>query len=103
MSLKLRQIIVEDRRLVFLRFLAEANDYSNNEFVIRDALVYMGHNVSLDQVHTDAAWLEEQGLVTISAVVPDLSVYRLTSRGKDVAGGRAEVPGVKRPEPGLDY
>jgi len=103
MSRKLRQIIVEDRRLMFLRLLSQAVDYSNNEFVIREALSCMGHNVSQDQVNTDGAWLEEQGLITITAVVPDLHVFRLTTRGKDAAEGLAAVPGVKKPEPGLDY
>lgn len=99
----LKRIVDEDRRLVFLRLLAADNDYTGNNFVLREALTVMGHGVSLDKVETDGAWLAEQGLVTVARPGSGLSVYTLTARGHDVARGCAVVPGVKRPEPGLDY
>jgi hypothetical protein len=44
------------------------------------------------------AWLAEQGLLTTKAT-GDVVVATLLARGVDVAGGRATVPGVKRPLP----
>jgi len=92
----------EDRRLVFLRLLAASPDYASPHYALRDALAQLGHSVSLDKIKTDAAWLDEQGLLFITRPAPDLEVYKLTPRGKDTAEGRAIVPGVKQPEPGLD-
>ena len=102
MDHKLRRIFQEDRRLVFLKLLVDAPDYAHNEFVLKDALAAMGHTVSSDKVQSEAAWLEEQGLVSTKDVA-GLTVYKITPRGKDVAQGLAFVPGVKKPEPGLDY
>lgn len=99
----LKRVFEEDRRLVFLKLLAEEPDYASNIFVIKDALAMMGHGVSFDRIRADAGWLEEQGLLTITSPSTDMSVYKITSRGKDVAEGSAVVPGVKKPEPGLDY
>lgn len=89
----------EDRRLAILLLLAESDAYSANEYLLRGALEGFGHNVGTDLLHTEFAWLEEQGLLRIrrSAAV---TVAELTPRGLDVAKGNAQVPGVKRPEPG---
>lgn len=88
----------EDRRLVILRFLSEAPDYRLNTAVLRTALIAYGHSVTRDQVDTDAAWLSEQGLLSLEEVGP-VRVATLCGRGLDVAEGRAVVPGVKRPAP----
>ena len=93
----------EDRRLVLLMLLAKMPDYASPHYAIREALDRLGHAVSQDKIRTDAAWLEEQGLITITRPAEGLEVYRLTSRGKDVSENKATVPGVKQPEPGLDY
>lgn len=93
--------VAEDRRLGILRFLAEDADYSLNDSVLQTALDHIGHGVSRDVLRTDLAWLAEQGLVTVEAVMGGkVAVATLTARGADVAGGRAVVPGVKRPTPG---
>lgn len=99
----LKRIVQEDRRFVFLRLLAAEDDYSCNNFVVKEALAALGHAVSQDVVESDAAWLEEQGLLNIDQPSRGMFVYTITVRGKDVAEGRAHVPGVKKPEPGLDY
>ncbi len=89
----------EDRRLGILLLLSESTDYKANQFLILSALdtVY-GHMVSMDRLRADLAWLAEQGLVTIAdtggVLVPELS-----GRGLDIAQGRANHPGVKRPRP----
>lgn len=94
--------LTEDRRLVILRFLSEAPACRLNTAVLRSALDGIGHGVSRDQVETDTAWLAEQGLVTVEELglsVGNIRVATLTTRGQDVAEGRAVVPGVKRPGP----
>lgn len=96
-----QQHIIEDRRLVILRLLAEDPGYSHNDRVLQTGLGHLGHNVSGDVVRSDLAWLAEQGLVQVEPVRADLHVATLTTRGDDVAAGRAMAPGVKRPGPRL--
>ena len=94
------QLQTENRRFAFLRFLNEDPDYSMNTSVLQTALAHIGHGVSRDIVNGDAAWLEEQGLVSCEDL-GGIIVVKLTQRGADVAAGRTVVPGVKRPGPGL--
>lgn len=94
------QLLAADRRLVILRLLSAAPQYTLNAFVLRPGLEAVGHSVSADQLATELAWLAEQGLVELEAVV-DVAVASLTARGADVAAGRVVTPGVKRPEPGV--
>lgn len=91
--------LTEDRRLSVLLVLAQTPGYSANAFLLRDAIgqIY-GHSASIDQVRTDIAWLAEQALVTARAM-GEVMLATLTTRGADVAAGRASVPGVKKPMP----
>lgn len=89
----------EARRLVILQFLSEDDDYSINDSTLDMCLAGIGHGVSRDVLHTDLAWLAEQGLATLEEV-DSILVATLTTRGDDVAKGRAVVPGVARPRPG---
>lgn len=91
--------LAEDRRLVYLRVLLESAAYTTNEFLLQSMLESFGHAVSSDRVHTDLAWLAEQGLVSVD-VVADVHIAKLLGRGEDVARGRVMVPGVKRPRAG---
>lgn len=96
-------LLAADRRLVILKFLDQAPGYELNIFVLRTALDETGHNVSMDLVKADAAWLAEQGLAEVSEVgskTMPVTVVKITPRGADVAAGRCTHPGVKRPEPG---
>jgi hypothetical protein len=93
------QVAAEDRRLQILRLLAQAPDYTGNLPLLQTALTGMGHAVGADRLHTELAWLEEQGLTTCTQLA-DITLAKLTQRGLDVSEGRAEVPGVKRPGPG---
>lgn len=88
-----------DRRLSLLLVLAQTPGYSANAFLLRDAIdgIY-GHSASIDLVRGDIAWLTEQQLVT-SRSTGDVMLATLTARGADVAAGRANVPGVKKPMP----
>lgn len=91
--------ITADRRLSLLLVLKETPGYTANAFLLRDAIdsIY-GHSASVDQVRTDLAWLGEQGVVTVR-VAGEVTMATMTQRGADVAAGRANVPGVKRPLP----
>lgn len=95
-----RDYVTEDRRLAILHMLAADPGYSINDSVMQTALETIGHTASRDQIRTDYAWLEEQGLVSVDKVVDDkVHVARMTGRGADVEAGRATVPGIKRPSP----
>lgn len=98
MSSSFRQKQIEDRRLLILQVLEKDPDYRINEHVIRGALDLYGHGISLDALHGELAWLDEQGLVTLATVGP-VQVARLTARGEDAALGRAVIPGIARPRP----
>lgn len=88
----------EDRRLVLLRLLAESDGYEAGHYLLHMALPGFGHSASEDVIKADLAWLTEQGL-TSTREVGGVVVAQLTSRGEDVAAGRARHPGVKRPRP----
>ncbi|OSK94373.1 VpaChn25_0724 family phage protein [Escherichia coli] len=90
-------ILTQDRRLVILRSLMDCNNEAN-ESILQDCLDAYGHNVSRDVVRGQIDWLAEQQLVTVENL-RGFYVVTLTSRGQDVAEGRARVAGVKRPRP----
>ncbi|OGB77383.1 MAG: hypothetical protein A2496_04485 [Burkholderiales bacterium RIFOXYC12_FULL_60_6] len=92
------KLVQADQRLVILLVLAQDPGYSHNEYVLREALAYMGHAISQDKLRTELAWLAEQGLVATTNPA-GVVIAKLTGRGKDVATGVVVVPGVKRPEP----
>lgn len=88
--------LLEDRRLVLLRILADLPAYKANSSVLSLALDSFGHTVSRDFVRGQLAWLEEQGLVSVDDMGPVL-LATLTERGLDTARGAVVVPGVARP------
>lgn len=90
---------LEDRRLVLLRALASAAQYRANAYLLRRFAEQMGHTASSDGVAGDLAWLQEAALVTLDQPTPDVTVATLTTRGLDVAEGRATHPGVAKPRP----
>ncbi len=94
--MKFEQLVTGDQRLVILRTLYDSAGYSANESILDSALDMLGHNISRDKVLAHMAWLEEMGLISITAAF-DTKVAVLTQRGEDVATGQAIVPGVKRP------
>ena len=89
-----------DRRLVILRCLEGAVQYRAPSPLIGRFLDQFGHTVSTDVLTADLAWLREQGLAE-AVETGGITVATLTARGLDVAQGRATVPGVARPVPGL--
>ncbi|MCE8027529.1 ArsR family transcriptional regulator [Halomonas daqingensis] len=91
-----RDVLVADQRLIVLQALEEDPAYSHNEAVLRSVLGTFGHHLSRDALRTELAWLQEQGLITVSDA-GGIQVAKLTARGEDVAKGSARVPGVARP------
>ena len=93
------QYQTEDRRLVILRLLKDATEYTANEFLLQQILPDIGHGVSQDVLRNDLQWLHEQQLVNTEQV-QDMYITKLFTRGLDVAEGRATCIGVKKPMPG---
>lgn len=89
------QIVTIDRRRAILLALMMAPAYMMPARGLREQIALVGYAVSLDRLATDCAWLAEQGLIQWQN-----DVATLADRGADVVLGRAQVPGVKRPEPG---
>lgn len=87
----------EDQRLLILRALNGAADYTAHEHMLREALADAGSRVSADQLRGHLAWLDEQGLIVLTD--GRVQIATLTLRGSDVATGAARCPGVGRPLP----
>lgn len=94
-----RQTLAEHIRLCLLRLLQEAPEYEANNSMLADAVHAWGLRATRDMVNTELTWLAEQGLVRLEAITHAINIVRITSRGLDVAAGRASVPGVKRRGP----
>ena len=95
MSVAAERIVETDRRRAILAALMLAPSYRLGLRQLRSQIDLVGYGVSLDRLEMDVAWLEEMGLATLA-----YDVAILTDRGADVVTGRAQAPGVKRPEPG---
>lgn len=91
----MKKILDEDQRLVLLLGLVDFGGDAN-ESVLQSCLDHFGHRISRDQVRTIISWLKEQGLVEVKNVC-DCMVVTITGRGQDVAEGRIETDGVKKP------
>mgnify|MGYP000864927451 FL=1 len=87
---------IEDRRLVILRYLDEEPDGRMSVSLMMDGLELMTHRVPRATVMEDAGYLEGLGLLRVE-YVGSVPMLRITGRGTDVAQGRANAPGVKRP------
>ncbi len=92
------QLQEEDRRLVIVRVLHDSTDYTCNEYLLVQMVCELGHQIGSDRLRADLAWLAEQGLVTVRDTA-GVQIATLSRRGADVALGRVQVPGVKRPLP----
>jgi hypothetical protein len=86
-------------RLTVLQFLDADPGYDIHEYRLSDLLASYGQGVSADVLRAQITWLQEQGLVELTAVAGAYLV-RARQRGIDVARGLARVPGIARPRPG---
>lgn len=92
------EITQEERRLIVLQLLAlQKPHYQAQSTILREGLAAKNHQLSRDQMHTELAWLAEQGLLVTEVVGPSVTAT-LSARGLDVATGAAGVPGVRRPD-----
>lgn len=96
MSLETRR--TEYARLVILRLLMAVPGYTLDERLLGEEVNGFGCNLSRDALRTQMAWLAEQGLLTVNALGGVTQIAKLAVRGKDVAEGLAQTPGVARPE-----
>lgn len=87
--------IAKARRLAILLQLYFAPAYTASLNFLRDQVERTGYAASLDLMATDVEWLREQGLVE---TVPQ-GAHRLTARGEDIALGRSQNHGIRRPGP----
>lgn len=88
--------VAASRRLTILLALSFAPVYTLNRTPLRLFVERTGYATSVDMLQTELAWLAEMGYVELL----ELDAVRLTARGEDVAIGRIQVPGVRRPLPG---
>lgn len=86
------------RRLAVLRHLAMAQNYTSNASILGDVVNGVGVSTSVDQLTATLSWLAEQDLATLEDH-GDFVIVTASARGVDVARGRVEHPGVKRPSP----
>jgi hypothetical protein len=96
LSLKLGQVVAEDRRLrVLLILRADVTCGRCNELLIAKLLnLKYGHSVSRDLLRVDLMWLHESLLCEIT--MQDIWIAEISQRGCDVADGNAFVPGIAR-------
>lgn len=92
-----KDILTEDRRLSILKCL-KAGNYRMSDVLLQAALKSIGCAAALSVVNGDLAWLDRQGLVSISAV-GELTIALLRNEGLDVVDGNANVPGIAIPKP----
>lgn len=91
--------IARARRLAILLALYFSPGYTASITFLREQAGRTGYVASLDLMQTELAWLAEQGLIEMLPGLPG-GTLRLTARGEDVALGRTQTPGVRRPSPG---
>lgn len=98
----LRALHEEHRLLAVLRTLLRSPGYSSNLPLLRDYLDALGLVASYDVMRADLQRLKEMGLCTLGTDNESCRIT-LTERGIDVAEGRSEVEGIRRPGPECPY
>lgn len=88
--------ITAARRLAILLALYFASGYTMNRRALHEQVERTGYVCSSDLFAAEVAWLAEMGLVDRL----ELDAVMLTDRGADVALGKSQTPGVRRPSPG---
>ena len=93
MTKSLATLVVESRRLKILQTLQNSVGYTADLDLLCDYLV-----VGAIHLIEDAGWLEDNGLVEMN-INEGVTSLRITRQGKDIAMGRCQIIGVRRPEP----
>ena len=95
-----QQHLAEDRRLCILRMLEEGGGMANDS-VLYHGLEQLGHRThTRDTVRDDIRFLKDAGLV-VDEWLGTILIAKITKRGVDVATGRIQVEGVKKPSLGV--
>ena len=88
------QHVEHDRRLIILRLLADNNGAANDR-MLQNGLAKWGIRCTLAVIASSLAWLSQQGFAQIKHVDgSDVAVAEITRRGREVAEGLTETPGV---------
>lgn len=90
--------VSKHRRLTILKFLADSPEYTSNASILVEVCNQFGVSSTRDQIAGEVAWLNEQGMITYQDE-GDFIVVTATTRGIDIAEGKARHDGVKRPRP----
>ena len=86
--------VERDRRLIILRLTAEGNGSANDRMLVT-GLSHWGIRCTLETVTHSLAWLAEHGFVRIRDVAgSDVKVAEITRKGRDVAAGLTDAPGI---------
>lgn len=94
------EVQAQDRRLVILRLLHHDAGLTVNDRVLKVGLVHIGHNVSLDVVRADLAWLESVQAITVEVMKAqdtDIHIAKLALAGQEHIERARVIPGIKRP------
>ena len=91
-------IIAKEQRLLILQALQQDTDYRVNDIMLQAWLEEMGMDTSMDKLHTEMQWLEEQGMLTIEHI-KSMQIATITQRGLDLANGKSRNQGVARIKP----
>jgi hypothetical protein len=91
-----QETVAAARRLSILLALYFASGYTLNRHALRDQVERTGYVCSSDLFDSEIAWLVEMGLVERI----ELDAIFITVRGVDVALGKSQTPGIRRPSPG---
>jgi hypothetical protein len=89
--------LIEDRRLVALRLLAEQPGRRANSSVLHMGVVHMGHTCTREQGLDDLRFLRDLRLVSMDPIADGVYGIELLGRGEDFLGGHVELDGVSRP------
>lgn len=92
-------LVIEDRRYLILKALQSSAGYKASTGLLQAFLDSFGQKVSADLLVADLAWLNEMNLVSLDKLI-DCSIVTLKPRGADVAAGRSQHPGIRRPQAG---
>lgn len=88
---------MEHVRLAVLRSLTEAPSRSANDSILANLMAELGLPVTRDQLRSQLAWLEEQGLIRTARPTSTVLTVTVRERGEEVALGLVVVPGIQRP------
>ena len=91
-------VLAQDRRLLILQGLAEAEGYALRETVLARLLEAQGEHIGHVRLRSQLEWLRDALLIDLDQSA-DPWLAKITRRGLDVAAGKTRVAGVARPLP----